>query len=289
MLPRPRLLIILLLSLTIFFAVPVYAGGWAVITLDQLPTNVTTNQAINIGFTVLQHGKIPLNDLDPTIMAELSGAESVVVHAKPDGKSGHYTAKLTFPQAGHWSWTIHAFTMEQPMPPLDVAVGDHPTAQNEPAASSVSPLWLVRIIALMVGVISLSFAWKNSNRKALALTGLCLIVELASFATGSAVPEAEAQSKSSKEVPSISQLELGEQLFIAKGCVTCHVNNNVSNDSEYWIIDIGAPDLTNYSAEPGYLDKWLFKPSALKPATQMPDLHLSKEERAALIAFINSR
>ena len=115
-------------------------------------------------------------------------------------------------------------------------------------------------------------------------TMLCLLVGVASFVTGSSLPVRVEAANSS-----ISQVELGRQLFIAKGCITCHVNTKASLGTEYWIIDMGAPNLSKFSADAGYLDKWLFNPSALKPATQMPNLHLSESERAALIAFINSK
>ena len=286
---RSCLLIALLFSLAFLFAVPAYAGGWAVITLDHLPTDVNVNQPINVGFTVLQHGKTPMTDLDPTITAELSDTDSFVVHAKPDGKPGHYAATLTFPKAGKWSWKIFAFTMQLPMPALDVSIGDQLTTRNGQTTSSTSPLWIIRLSTLVIGIVGLVFAWKNNNRKALALTSLCLVVGLGSFVTGSAVPEAKAQINPSAKAAPLSQVEMGQQLFIAKGCVTCHVNHKVSNDSAYWTIDMGAPDLSKFSADPGYLDKWLFNPSALKPATQMPNLHLSDDERTALIAFINSK
>ena len=33
--------------------------------------------------------------------------------AKAQGKTGHYVATLTFPQAGGWTWSIFAFTCER--------------------------------------------------------------------------------------------------------------------------------------------------------------------------------
>jgi len=298
MFTRLRLSIILMvLIMSVAFAFPVFAGGWAVITLDELPANVVAGNSLTIGFTVLQHGKTPMADLDPTIVAQLSESESFVAHAKPDDKPGHYTATVTFPKEGQWAWSIYAFTMEQPMPTLNVApaiaVSTSQSGGNmEPAGFTSSPLWIVRMLALVVGVVGLVLALKRNNRKALAVTGLCLVVGLGSFVTGSAVPEAEALSKPSFEaanVSTLSQEEVGQRLFVAKGCVTCHINSKVQNDSQYWTIDMGAPDLSNFSADPDYLDKWLFKPSALKPATKMPDLNLADDERAALIAFINSK
>src|SRR5512145_1930884 len=110
----------LALLLSLLFVVPVFAGGWAVITLDELPTNVVAGEPLTIGFTVLQHGRTPLDGLAPTITANLYKEQEFVVHAEPGDKPGHYTATLTFPKEGEWRWSIQAF-MDQPMPMLTVA------------------------------------------------------------------------------------------------------------------------------------------------------------------------
>lgn len=77
--------IVLALLLSLVFAVPVCAGGWAVITLDELPTGVVAGEPFTIGFTVLQHGRTPMTDLEPTVTAKLSFDEELVVYAAPEG------------------------------------------------------------------------------------------------------------------------------------------------------------------------------------------------------------
>jgi len=110
-----RFRIVLSLALLLVFAVviPVFAGGWAVITLDTLPSGIIAGAPITIGFTVLQHGKMPMTDLYPTVTAKLSESESFVAKAEAQGKPGHYVATLNFPKEGTWQWTISAFTMDQ--------------------------------------------------------------------------------------------------------------------------------------------------------------------------------
>jgi mono/diheme cytochrome c family protein len=119
------------------------------------------------------------------------------------------------------------------------------------------------------------------------------LVGLGSFVTGSSVPESvEAQSKSSAEMvgaQSISQAELGRQLFLAKGCITCHYNSKAASESEYWTIDNGAPNLSKFSASPEVLRLRLKNPTSVKSDTQMPNLNLAEGEIEALIAFINSK
>ena len=48
----------------------------------------------------------------------------------------------------------------------------------------------------------------------------------------------------------------------------------------------GAPDLTDYDPDPGFVRVWLRDPEAVRPGTRMPNLGLSEEEIAALLAFL---
>jgi len=280
----------LLLSLVI--AIPAFAGGWAVITLDELPGDVVAGEPLIVGFTVLQHGRTPMSDLAPSIIAN-SKEEKFVVLAEPEGKPGHYTAVLTFPKEGDWSWSIQAFTMEQPMPVLRVAAAaSQPVVKTEPVPAVLSPLLIVRGLAFGFMFAGLILAYRLKSRLALVLTVAALLIGVASFVTGSAVAEAEAQSKPSSNAfpdPSLSQVELGEQLFVAKGCITCHVNNKVANASQYWTIDMGATNLTKFTGSPEVLRLRLKDPASVKSDTKMPNLGLKETEIEALIAFINSK
>ena len=89
-------------------------------------------------------------------------------------------------------------------------------------------------------------------------------------------------------VSAIVPIDVGRQLFVAKGCITCHVNNKADRASEYWTIETGATNLTNFSASPEILRIRLKDPAAAKSDTKMPNLNLSEAEIEALIAFINS-
>jgi len=291
---RFRISITLALLLSLVLVIPAFAGGWAVITLDQLPTGVVAGEPLTIGFTVLQHGKTPMDGLDPTITATSSKSESFVVHAKPEGETGHYVATLTFPVEGNWNWSIQAFSMEQAMPALSVTAPIAATVSQQPVAATapISAVWIVRILALVIGLAGLVVAYQHKSRLAVGLTAVCLLVGLGSFVTGSSVPvSVEAQSKPSSEVsaPSISQVELGRQLFLAKGCITCHYNSKAAQIDDYWTIDMGAPNLSKFSASPEVLRIRLKDPKMAKSDTQMPNLKLADDEIEALIAFINSK
>jgi len=292
MFSRFRIAIGLALLLTLAFAIPVFAGGWAVITLDELPTNIVAGESIIVGFTVLQHGKTPMRDLDPTVSVRLSKSDAFVVHAVPEGKPGHYAATLTFPKAGEWEWSVQAFTMDQRMPNLNVAGAVNSSVskpvQSKPAKPAMPLFWL----SLVVGALGVVMAFQRKSRWVVGLVVLSLSVGFISFRTESAVPEVEALGKPSAVVSnasSLSQEEVGRQLFVAKGCITCHVNRKVASATDYFTIDMGAPDLSNFSASAEVLRIRLKDPTMAKSDTTMPNLELSEDEIEALIAFINSK
>lgn len=296
MLSRFRSALLLVLLFTFAFAIPVFAGGWAVISLDELPVGVVAGEPYTIGFTVLQHGKTPMTDLSPTVTARIANGEVLNFSAEPEGKPGHYTAALTFPTDGEWEWSIQAFTMDLQMPALNVSAAGatsvtQPIVKSETQLASISPWLIVRVVAFALALAGLVMLFQRRSRVSVALTGLCLLIGITSFILESAVPQVEAQGKSASEAmvdSSIPQVELGRQLFIAKGCITCHVNNKATRDAEYWTIDMGATNLSNFSASPEILFLRLKDPAAAKSDTQMPNLGLKKTEIEALIAFINS-
>lgn len=291
-----RLAIILILLLSFAVVVPVFAGGWAVITLDELPTDVVAGEPLTIGFMVLQHGKTPMTDLEPTVTAKLSKGEQLTFFAAPEGKPGHYTATLTFPQGGDWEWSIQAFTMDQKMPMLNVAASGVESvsqpAKTEPSRLAISPLLVVGIFAFTIGLAGLVVGFRHRNRFTLGLTVVCLLIGVASFIAESVSPvEVEAQSPSKPlNASSISQVDLGQQLFVAKGCITCHINTKVTNSRDYSTIGFeNATNLSNFSAHPDVLRMRLKDPTLVKSDTQMPNLNLSDAEIEALVVFINSK
>lgn len=296
MFSRFRMSIGFALLLSLVFSIPVFAGGWAVITLDELPTGIVAGEPFTIGFTVLQHGRTPMIDLEPTVTAGLSSDEKLVVYAEPEGKPGHYAATLTFPKEGEWKWSIQAFSMDQPMPVLTVAapgaVSASQPVKTEPARTSISPLLILRTLALGIGLIGLVVAFRRRSRLAAALTAFCLVAGFALFITGAGTASRlEAQSKSSEGLSESSpaQVDLGRQLFVAKGCVTCHTNTKIPRDMTGSItLDMGS-NLSNFSANPEVLRLRLKDPSSVKSDTKMPNLNLSDAEIEALITFINSK
>ncbi len=126
------------------------AGGWAVTTLDAVPTPVP-GQPVRVGFTILQHGVTPV-DLDSDVAIEVVDARgsNTVFPARLDGPTGHYVADVVFPTAGTYEWTVHQGWFEpQSLGTVTVAV---PAAA---VASSDVPTWLAPALAVTAGLLGL--------------------------------------------------------------------------------------------------------------------------------------
>jgi hypothetical protein len=285
------------LLFALVITIPVFAGGWAVITLDELPTDVAAAEPLTIGFTVRQHGITLMDGLYPTVTATLPKGDRFVVDAEPDGTPGHYTATLTFPQEGNWEWSIQAFSMDQPMPALHVAApavvsANGPTSKSDPAGALVTPLAIFRALVFALALAGLAFAFQRKSRVAGAFGALGLLVVISTYLLGGTTPGLAAQARESSETSmesSPAQVELGRQLFLAKGCITCHYNSRAAGRDEYSTIEIGAPDLSDYSSHRDVLFIRLKDPLAAKSDSKMPNLGLKETEIEALIAFINSK
>jgi len=189
-------------------------GGWAVVTVEDLPDYGVVRQPLNLTFTVRQHGVTKLSNLEPRVEARARGVTTAAV-AEPGKEAGQYTARLVLPQAGEWTITIHSGFMASRVTLLPMAVIE-PTAQ--------APL---------------------------------------------APPAADR----------------GRRLFVAKGCVTCHLHRDVSGSG---VVAVG-PELTSRPLAAEYLQRFLADPSMVGSGNRMPNLHLKPPEIAALIAFINTQ
>lgn len=92
---------------SLWLAAPAGAGGWAVTTLDPLPTSFEAGATYVIGYTIRQHGERPINDAQPRISIR-SGSVQPWQHfdGQPTGAAGHYVSEVRFPAAGTWDWQV---------------------------------------------------------------------------------------------------------------------------------------------------------------------------------------
>jgi len=83
-----------------------HAGGWAVITLDDLPDHAVAGKPIKLVFVVRQHGRTLLTGLQPRVRA--ISATGLVANSAVFPAIDSYSAILTLPQPGEWTITINS-------------------------------------------------------------------------------------------------------------------------------------------------------------------------------------
>ncbi len=289
MLRRILFLLVLTTALMLAWSVPAWAGGWAVITLDSWPEAVTAGEPVDVTLTVRQHGRTLLDGLEVTVNAYHPASKSSMrVEAQELKQPGRYAASLVFPEAGTWEWSVQAFTMDQKMPDLEVLSGataagkDVASAGQGASALVARPAALAGLILLALGTGAVLLGLRRL-RLAWPIAGLCYAAAIACLALTSQPAAQAAVADSPPEEPILSPAALGEKLFIAKGCVTCHTHPAFAHQG---YTSVGIKDLTGYTAIPEYLRVWLKDPAAIKPATEMPNLELKEGEIEALIAFL---
>jgi cytochrome c551/c552 len=192
-----------------------HSGGWATITVKELPDYVVARQPSDLAFTVRQHGVQPMNDLSPVIEAR-AGKVRTTAKAVRGTAPGEYVVALNLPEPGEWTVTIHS--------------------RFGPSSVTLLPL-------------------RATGAGALAR-------------------------------PTFTPAERGHRLFVAKGCITCHVHRDVKQSG---VVKVG-PELTDIRYTADYLARFLENP-AIKPPTgpnRMPNLQLAQNEIASLVAFLDA-
>ena len=100
-----RKLVLVVVTLALAAPVVAYAGGWATVKLSSTPKGLTAGQPWALRMTVLQHGVTPLADVQPHVRIE-QGTLARQFLARPTKKTGVYRARVVFPRAGTWRWSI---------------------------------------------------------------------------------------------------------------------------------------------------------------------------------------
>jgi cytochrome c553 len=206
-----------LLSALLLPSAAAWLGGWATISVEDLPDYAVAGQPLEMAFTVRSHGNAGVTGLEPTVEAR-SGKRRVTARATATAGAGRYAFRLALPEPGDWSVNIH---------------------------SGMGPFQLS-------------------------------LLPIRAIAPGSPPPAP------------LTDAERGKHLFVAKGCVGCHVHR-AANDRA--MVNIG-PELTHRRFDRAYLESWLKDPAATRAPSpgseQMPNMHLKPREIASLVAFINA-
>lgn len=150
-----RFFIPLALAAALIAAPSAFAGGWATVGLDSTPAGVQPGAPWNVSITVLQHGRTPLQDVQPTLTIR-NGDSSKTFAAKPTDKPGVYAASVTFPSAGRWTYEVNdGFITQQPHTFPAVQIGAPVSA---PAAVTTTDDGGVNLTWLLLGGIAFVLA-----------------------------------------------------------------------------------------------------------------------------------
>src|SRR5438093_10770842 len=100
-------------------------GGWAVVTVRDLPEYFVAGQQYTIEFQVRQHGRTLLSDLRPELVVTSGSARGVVLPAAARSAPGTYAVTFTAPASGSAPLTIRSGFGDNQMTlsPLAVVAG----------------------------------------------------------------------------------------------------------------------------------------------------------------------
>jgi hypothetical protein len=153
---RRCLLILPLLLLTV--PAVAHAGGFATTGLSSTPEGLRAGQPWKVELTILQHGRTPLSDLSPEIVAVDADGNRTTFRAKPTGEPGRYAATVRFPKPGQWSYMVYdGFNNAMPTTYPAVLIRDPEPAGSVRRPDPVGPPGLPIAIGgvLLVGALGL--------------------------------------------------------------------------------------------------------------------------------------
>jgi len=81
-------------------------GGWAVVTVKDVPEYFVAGQQYTIEFQVRQHGRTLLNGLQPELLVGAGSGRKETIPAVPRPATGTYAATFTAPSTGSLLLTI---------------------------------------------------------------------------------------------------------------------------------------------------------------------------------------
>lgn len=108
-------------------------GGWAVVTVKDLPEYFVAGRQYTIEFQVRQHGRTLLSGLRPQLVISSPGAREVIIPAAARSAEGTYAVTFTAPPpaAGPVRFTIRSGFMNNELrlypQPVVAAGGSRPT------------------------------------------------------------------------------------------------------------------------------------------------------------------
>ena len=141
------------------------AGGWATVSLSSTPDDLGPGDAWNVQMTILQHGRTPLDGVDPSItLTNGATGRTERVAAKPTGEPGVYEARAVFPEAGRWTYAVDdGFTRVHDYPA--VTIGGEPASAPAAAASDDGFPWSALVVSLLAGLAAVGLTLTLRRRR----------------------------------------------------------------------------------------------------------------------------
>jgi hypothetical protein len=100
-----RKLVVTVVALAVLVPATALAGGWATVQLSSTPKGAKAGVPWIVNLTVLQHGVTPLEGIQPQVRIS-QGTLIRTFTARPTPTTGVYRARVVFPRAGTWKWSI---------------------------------------------------------------------------------------------------------------------------------------------------------------------------------------
>jgi hypothetical protein len=113
-----------ILAITGLLALPAgaLAGGWATVGLSSTPDGLAPGAPWNVDIEVLQHGRTPLDNVQPTVtIVSADGSVRRTFTTRRGTRPGIHRASVTFPRTGTWRYVIDdGFTASHSYPPVQI-------------------------------------------------------------------------------------------------------------------------------------------------------------------------
>jgi hypothetical protein len=128
----------MVLAVLVALALPAAAsaGGFATVGLSSLPDGTAPGKPWHVTLTILQHGRTPLPNLQPSVtVRSADGKTTRTFAARPAREAGLYTADVVFPRAGTWRYEVNdAFSQVHQFAPVAIGRSVAVTAPAERAS-----------------------------------------------------------------------------------------------------------------------------------------------------------
>jgi len=104
---RRAISILSLAILLLAMANPVWAGGWAVSSFEDAPTEFVAGETYEMHYSILQHGMNPI-DIDATtvVLTPTGGGDTLTFEGRSTGETGRYAVEVAVPAEGSWTWQV---------------------------------------------------------------------------------------------------------------------------------------------------------------------------------------